>query len=128
MAHPLCAAIPDPAALLSLAPEELAGVLLPILKTRDRQLSGYSFVNKLHQMKEVCPRAYVGRVGRAIMEASTWMISAGLLAPEPRQSSGDWVFLTRRAATITDETAFEAFRKASVLPRPLLHPIIAERA
>ncbi len=47
---------------------------------------------------------------------------------DPRQSSGDWVFLTRRAETTGDEATFEAFRKASVLPRTLLHPVIAERA
>ena len=38
------------------------------------------------------------------------------------------MFLTRRALAITDKSAFEAFRKASVLPRTLLHPVIAERA
>jgi uncharacterized protein (TIGR02391 family) len=38
------------------------------------------------------------------------------------------MFLTRRAAEITDQTAFDAFRKASALPRTLLHPVVAERA
>jgi uncharacterized protein (TIGR02391 family) len=128
MPHPLREALPDPEVLLSLAPEELAGVLLPILKARGRHLSGYNFVNELYQMEEVYPRAYVDRVGKAIMEAWTWMIGAGLLAPDPRQHDGDWVFLTRRAEAIDDETAFQAFRKASVLPRTLLHPTIAERA
>jgi uncharacterized protein (TIGR02391 family) len=103
-------------------------VLLPILKARGGQLSGYNFVNELHQMDEVYPRAYVDRIGKAIIEAWTWMISAGLLAPEPLHTSGDWVFLTRRAQTITDPAAFDTFRKASVLPRALLHPGIAERA
>ena len=57
------------------------------------------------------------------------MVAAGLLAPDPRQMPGqDRVFLTRRAVAITDQTAFEAFRKASALPRELLHPVIAERA
>jgi uncharacterized protein (TIGR02391 family) len=62
------------------------------------------------------------------MEAWTWMIAAGLLAREPRQHQGDWVFLTRRAEAIGDSADFEAFRKASILPRALLHPNIADRA
>jgi uncharacterized protein (TIGR02391 family) len=56
------------------------------------------------------------------------MIAAGLLAPEPRQMGGHFVFLTRRAQAIRDSRAFEAFRKASILPRALLHPVIADRA
>jgi hypothetical protein len=68
--HPLKEAIPDPEVLLSLAPEELAGVLLHILKRRGgRNLSGYNLVNELHQTQEVYPHGYVDRVGEAIMEA-----------------------------------------------------------
>jgi hypothetical protein len=126
--HPLQEAFPDPEILLSLPPEELAGVLLQILKRQGRNLSGYNFVTGFYQMHEVYPHRYVDRVGKAVMEAWTWMISAGLLAPDPRQMSGDWVFLTRRAKAITDQTAFEQFRKASALPRELLHPVIADHA
>jgi hypothetical protein len=126
--HPLKQAFPDPEVLLSLSPEELAGMLLPILKTRG-PLSGYEFVTGLHQMQEVYPRASLQRVGKAIMEAWSWMIAAGLLAPHPRQMPGqDIVFLTRRAVAITDQTAFESFRKGSALPRQLLHPVITDRA
>jgi hypothetical protein len=56
------------------------------------------------------------------------MIAAGLLAPDPGQlPGGDWVFLTRRAEEIHDKDPFEAFRKASALPRSILHPVIADR-
>ena len=128
MPHPLREALPDPEVLLSFAPEELAGVLLPILKRRGRNLNGYNFVNEFHQMQEVYPPSYVDRIGEAIMEAWAWMIAAGLLASEPRQMGGDFVFLTRRAWSITDQATFEAFGKASALPRALLHPGIADRA
>jgi uncharacterized protein (TIGR02391 family) len=129
MAHPLKEALPDPKVLLSLAPEELAGVLLLILKTRRGPHSGYNFVIELRQMQEVYPRADVDHIGRAIMEAWSWMITAGLLAPDPGQmAGGDWVFLTRRAYSITDQKDFDAFRRASAFPRSLLHPAIADRA
>jgi hypothetical protein len=128
MAHPLKEAFPDPKVLLSLSPEEIAGVLLHILKARG-PLSGYEFVNELHQMEEVYPPAFREPVSKAIMEAWSWMTAAGLLAPHPRQTPEQGImFLTRRAAEITDQPAFDAFRKASALPRTPLHPVIAERA
>jgi hypothetical protein len=120
MPHPLCAALPDPKILLSLAPEDLGGVLLPILKELPGPLSGYSFVNEKHLFQGDGSYGFPlrDRVSRAIMEAWSWMITAGLLAPDPRQlPGGDWVFLTRRAEEIRHKAAFEAFRKASALPR-----------
>jgi len=96
--HPLKEAFPDPEVLLSLSPEELAGALLPILKAHGR--------------------AYIERVDKAIMEAWSWMIAAGLLATHPRQMPGhDIMFLTRRALAITDQTAFEAFKSQRVAAR-----------
>jgi len=111
-----------------LAPEELASVLLFILKRRGRHLSGYNFVNELHQLREIYPGADVDRIGKAIMEAWSWMISQGLLAPDPRQNTGDWVFVTRRGEEIADPAAFDGFRKSSLLPRVLLHRTVAEKA
>jgi uncharacterized protein (TIGR02391 family) len=131
MPHPLCAALSDPKVLLSLAPEDLGGVLLPILKELPGRLSGYIFATEKHlfQGDGSYDFSLRDRVSRAIMEAWSWMITAGLLAPDPGQlPGGDWVFLTRRAEEIHDKAAFEAFRKASALPRSILHPVIADRA
>jgi hypothetical protein len=69
--------IPDPELLLTLEPEELAGVLLPILKKqagKDGTVSGYNFANNFRQMQEIYPRQYVPAVTRAIMEAWDWLI------------------------------------------------------
>jgi hypothetical protein len=94
----LRAAVPDPTVLLSLAPEELAGILLPILQRRASNLSLYNFVNEFYQMQEVYPRQYADAIGKSISEAWTWMTAHGLLAPDPRQSGGDLAlkFPTRR--------------------------------
>lgn len=108
-------------------PEELAGVLLPILKRRGRNLSAYNFINGLHQMQEVYPHRYTERIGMAISEAWNWLRSQGLLAPEPRQHGGDWEFVTRRGHDLADLESFRAYRQASEFPRGLLHPRIAER-
>lgn len=127
MSQELRAAVPDPTVLLSLAPEELAGILLPILQRRASNLSLYNFVNEFYQMQEVYPRQYADAIGKSICEAWTWMTAHGLLAPDPRQSGGDWVMITRLGAQVSNSTQFNAFRQASTFPRALVHPKIADK-
>jgi uncharacterized protein (TIGR02391 family) len=118
--------IPDPEMLLSLEPEELAGVLLPIFQERDRTgcLNRHNYINEFSQREEVYPRQYVDRVCRAIKEAIMWMMSAGLLAPD----DGNMMFVTRRGKSLTTPDQFRDFRQASLLSPKVLHPIIAEKA
>jgi uncharacterized protein (TIGR02391 family) len=124
--------IPDPEMLLQLEPEELAGVLLPIIRksavSYQGKVSGYNFCNAFWQMQELYPREVVPAVTRAIMEAWNWMMNNGLLAPDPENSTGDWVFLTRAAEKMQNQTDFEMFRKATLLSKKLLHPRIVETA
>ena len=42
-------------------------------------------------------------------------------------ASGEWVFITRRGQKLVDRSAYEAYRRATVLPRSLLHPRIDAR-
>jgi hypothetical protein len=129
MTNPLKEALADPEVLVSLAPEELASVLLPILKNRDGPLSGYGFVKELYQPRKVYADAHVDHIASAITEAWSWMITVGLLAPDPQHlPGGDWVFLTRRASKIADQKDFQTFRKATAFPRSLLHPVLTDRA
>jgi uncharacterized protein (TIGR02391 family) len=123
--------IPDPEVLLGLEPEELAGVLLPILRKASERYQGkvsaYNFCNELSQYHEVYPRELVPAISLAIMEAWNWMLNNGLLAPAPT-SQGDWVFLTRAAGKVQESDDFETFRKATLLSPKILHPRIAELA
>ena len=100
-AHELKQRIPDAELILTLEPEELAGILLPILRKEGAsyqgKISGYNLLNGFRQMQEIYPRQAVPAVTRAIMEAWNWMLNNGLLAPVPDDNSGDWVFLTRAA-------------------------------
>lgn len=124
--------IPQAELLLTLEPEELAGVLLPILRKEGAnyqgKISGYNFCNSFRQMQEIYPRQAVPAVTRAIMEAWNWMLNKGLLAPTPDDSSGDWVFLTRAAEKLQDAAGFERFRKATLLSPQLLHSRIIDSA
>lgn len=56
------------------------------------------------------------------------MVRTGLLAPDPQQHSGDFCFVTRRGQKISTSEDFANFRKASLIPRELLHPAIADKA
>ena len=89
--------LPDPEALLSLEPEELAGVVLQYLNSlsgsNSGQLNRYNF--SLPHNVEQYPSEFRDRIGRALMEAWVWLEREGLLAPKPG-SQGEWVFVTRR--------------------------------
>lgn len=120
--------IPDPELLLSLEPEELARSLLEVLNNRTGPLSQHSFINSLHQSVEIFPHEFVDKIAIAIAEAWGWLITQGLLVAEPMQAGGDRVIVTRRGKQIAAKGDFDAFRKASRLPREILHPTISEKA
>jgi uncharacterized protein (TIGR02391 family) len=42
-------------------------------------------------------------------------------------SRGDWFFITRRGRRVNKSSDLEAYRKANLLPRQLLHPVIAQK-
>ncbi len=77
---------------------------------------------------EFYPRELLPEISRAIMEAWSWMMNHGLLARDPGQSQGDWVFPTRAARALQTDENFDNFEKALLLPPKLLHPIIERTA
>ena len=131
MGYELKNKIPDPEVLLSLEPEELAGILLPIFQERQRPgqpLNFYNYVNEFYQREPIYPREYADQVSRAIMESIGWMMSAGILALDTQQQGGHSMFITRRGSALKAIDQFRDFRQASLLSPKLLHPIISEKA
>ncbi len=127
MAEPIYKIIPDPQILLSLEPEELSGLVLEYLNSipdgsmethRNNFLSSHNVTGYSQQ--------YQGTIKQAFMEAWVWLEREGLIAPKPEQVEG-WIFVTRRGKRLKNSTDFTAYRKANLLPRQLLHPMIAER-
>lgn len=108
--------------LLTMEPEELAGYLLEHLNAlpagQQEQLNRYNFMGIAYGAPE--------EVGRALMEAWMWLEREGLLAPKPRQTGGEWQFITRRGRRLQSHVDVEAFRRADLLPRARLHPLIAD--
>lgn len=129
MTNPLFSILPDPKALLALEPEELAGVLLEHLNSlpenEQNQLNRFNYAQP-HIVREY-PAEYRDRILEALMEAWCWLEREGLLAPRPRSISEGSVFITRRGRRLVTAADFRAFRKSDLLPRHLLHPVIAQK-
>jgi uncharacterized protein (TIGR02391 family) len=117
--------LPDHDLLLSLAPEDLAGVVLQYLNSLSQhergQLNPYNF--SLPGNLGGYPPQHTEAIGRALMEAWVWLDREGLIAREPG-SPGDFVFVTRRGQQMQKPEDLKAYRNAGLLPRHLLHPAL----
>lgn len=122
--------IPDPETLLALEPEELAGVVLECLNSlaaEDRSLLNRNNFSSAHAKYDYPHNYdYHERIIKALVEAWVWLEREGLLAPQPGQGEG-WVFVTRRGQRLKRATDLQAYHKANLLPKNLLHPVIAQK-
>jgi uncharacterized protein (TIGR02391 family) len=129
MAEPIFKIISDPDTLLALEPEELAGLVLEHLNSLPANASILNRGNFLssHNVTGYPPQ-YHERIKEAFTEAWVWLEREGLIAPKPGQPVGvGWVFITRRGRQLKNSHDIEAYRKANLLPKQLLHPLIAQR-
>ena len=132
--------LPDAEQLLSLQPEELAGPLLisleglpqidPVGLISDNQMS--LEIDSNPQIKY--PNGCHEDVLLVIMEAWQCLLSEGFVAQKPNNlprytnpTSTTKYFVTRRGKGIETLDDFQAYRKADLLRRHQLHPIIAEK-
>lgn len=126
---PLSLIVPNPQDLLSLKPEEIGGVLLEYMTTCDViQLGRVSRFNLTHQGDVVkgYDQQFRDGVRHALMEGWAWLLREGLIAPSP-DTDNETVFITRRGQLLSDKAKFTSYLKASLLPRSLLHPQIADK-
>jgi uncharacterized protein (TIGR02391 family) len=125
MAKAIAQLLPDPELLLSLEPEDLAGVVLEYLNSLSEhergQLNRYNF--SLPNTVAAFPQQYQKQISQALMEAWVWLEREGLIAPQPG-SQGEWVFVTRRGQQMKSSSDLKAYRGAGLLPRQLLHPTV----
>lgn len=122
--------IPDAEILLNLQPEELGGAVLIDLNTTGTGTGAkpYDYIYfMLQPHKEHYPGANKASIEKAILEAWSWLVQVGLLAEEHSPAGPREFFITRRGRDITSEEDFQKFREASILPKDLLHPLIAEK-
>ena len=134
MSASLSSLVPNADDLLALEVEEVAGVLLAHLNSysddsgntvvQRGQISQHNFFNNLNHHPE-----YPGRqaeVNQVLMEAWSWLQGEGFLVRDADQPA-DWFFVSRRAKRLKSREDFAAYRKASLLPKGQLHPLIAAK-
>jgi uncharacterized protein (TIGR02391 family) len=119
--------LPDADALLALEPEELAGYVLEYLNSLPTEeqksvINRYSF-SLPHTVSHYPPNLQQ-RVSEALMEAWAWLEREGLIVHRPGHQF-EWQMTSRRGKTLKRHSDVEAFRKANLLPRALLHPQIS---
>ena len=143
--------LPDAEDLLSLEPEELAGPLLVSLinnlknnrgndKTVSPNIIGYDNMEReinssSHRIPNLnYPYGCRDDVLFALMEAWQWLEREGFVAPRPTNlarvkvmSSATTYFVTRRGQKIETPEALASYRKANLLPKAQLHPVIAQK-
>lgn len=129
--------LPDAEDLLSLEPEELAGPLLV-------SLQGSDYINPLEAISyELLENGGIqeymskgaNKILFALMEAWQWLEREGFVAPRPTSLSCERVampmdttyFVTSRGKKIKQHEDLNAYRKANLLPKGQLHPIIAQK-
>lgn len=119
---------PDTEPWLTLEPEELAGLILEHLNSlpeKEREMLNPHNFSAPQTMKDSF-RLNEKKISRALMEAWSWMEREGMVARVPG-AHGDWFFITRRGSQIKKSSNLEAYCKANLLPRQLLHPVIAQK-
>lgn len=130
---PLPNLLPDVDTALSLEAEELAGyVLQQLCSAHVERERGMFVVSQYVAAFENChfsryPRNHWPALQEHLMEAWAWLVAHGLLAPDSRQPSHDFFFMTRLGRRIGTATGLNEFRKALRLPKETLHAAIAER-
>lgn len=117
--------LPEAEVLLALEPAELGGFLLEFLNSED----GRSYLNVVNLTNyrglEGYPRECTNQVAEALSEAWNWLEHEGLVAPKPGDTSG-WYIVPRRGRKLKGRLGVEAFRKANILPRHLVQPVIEQ--
>lgn len=125
MSKSIYSIIPNPEDILSLGPEELAGVVLEHLNASypgEVNLQSFSSVNTVKEY----PPEYRDMLLRALMEAWVWLEREGLVVQKPWEM-GKWFFISRRGYRMRAAGDLEAYRKSNLLPRESLHPVISQK-
>jgi len=123
--------IPDVKMLLTLAPEELASTILFLLKKRkeskshtgnlQRELWAHSTTGQPQY-----PRENENEINLALWEAWAWLQAQGLIVLDMENGQYGWLVLSRRARAMESSADFKSFKVASLLPKEILHPKIAD--
>ncbi len=122
--------VPNADDLLALEPEELAAVLLEHLNSLEPGDSAFNRHNFSTTHDRICdyPEGKREETMSALMEAWAWLEREGLIVPKPGSNGQHgWVAISRRGRRLQTAAHLDAYRRASRLPRGILHPMIGSK-
>jgi len=114
--------VTQPAVLLALEPEELAAFVLKDLidsENAGNSLNRHNYCLRFQSQPE--------DVQKAIVEAWVWLEREGCIAPRPGLIVGNAMFVTRRGKRLAESQDTSAYKRAELLPKQFLHPVIAQK-
>lgn len=117
--------IPDHELLLDLSLEELGGVVLEYLHSLPENSPHFSLHDfSLPSTVKEYPSEHQDNIIKALREAWQWLEIEVLIVRNPTFSS-DRVFISRQGQKLKNAVDVEAYRRANLLPKDLLHPALA---
>src|SRR5450830_1315737 len=128
----LTSLIPDVEVLLTLAPEELAEVVLQLaFEHRQNNLAHLqsitSQINGTPGANNGYPQIQHKDAELALAEAWSWLLAQGLLIPEPGiNGNNGHMLVSRRGQRVLVGDSFKTYARSVAFPKSLLHPSIAE--
>lgn len=130
VATTLLSLFPKPEDVLALTPEDLGGVIIELIPPL-LQNGMFNPAALLAQVYQVVGASYPSGSRRAVelavAEAICWLVTEGLLVPDPGQPSPGFYVPTRRAQSLKTRTDVDAFHKGRILPTELLPTLFAEK-
>jgi len=116
--------IPNPEDLLKLDLEDVAAVILESLNSIEHlQLNRNDYA--MQRTVQEYPPVYYERLLKTLMTGWGYLEREGLIAEMPTKAG--WYFITDKGKTIRSREDLNAYRASRVLPKYLLHPIIARK-
>ena len=124
---PIYELISDHQVLLNLETEELALTILQCLHSfppKESAKLNFKFLTSTYMLEDY-PNEHRSEIVRALMEAWAWLKNEGLIVPIPG-SALDQVCITKKGENVKDNNTLEAYMKAKLMPKKLLHTSIVE--
>jgi uncharacterized protein (TIGR02391 family) len=118
--------VPEVETLLALDPEELGVLLLRVLADRPRFHPGGVEENLFSGSPPEYSRDRRDEVAEAVREAFAWLNGQALLIEADPSNPIGWKKISRRGRRLLSQAGGEEYKAASLLPRKVLHPKIAD--
>ena len=125
--------VPDPDALLLMAPEQLGRVFLRLAKERRQGQHGGMFqaestIQPQPGFGAWYPQQRVPDIELALAEGWAWLRQNMLVLPASGiNGHNGWLILSRRAEALNTDEQFDALKAAAAFPKEMLHSSIADR-